>query len=93
MDLRVVKEWDEPPGKGVIFSAGAATIEVIDRPQAEHIDEVEVGERVSGPVRLALGVADVEDAATYLRSGGAQAVGGPVPTHFSAEKNPKNERP
>jgi methylmalonyl-CoA/ethylmalonyl-CoA epimerase len=62
LDLRVVKEWDEPHGRGAIFAAGTATIEILDRPQAEYIDEVEVGERVSGPVRLALGVADVEGA-------------------------------
>lgn len=50
LDLRVVKEWDEQHGKGAIVTAGAATIEILDRPQAEYIDEVEAGERVSGPV-------------------------------------------
>jgi catechol 2,3-dioxygenase-like lactoylglutathione lyase family enzyme len=80
LGLRVVKEWDEPQGKGAIFAVGAATIEVIDRPQAEYIDEVEVGERVSGPVRLALGVPDVEGAAGSLMGHGAAAVGGAVRT-------------
>jgi catechol 2,3-dioxygenase-like lactoylglutathione lyase family enzyme len=79
LGLHVVKEWDEPRGRGAIF-AGAATIEVIDRPQAEYIDEVEAGERVSGPVRLALGVADVEQVARSLRQHGAAAVGDPVTT-------------
>ncbi len=80
LGLRVLKEWDEPRGRGAIFAAGEATIEVIDRPQAEYIDEVEVGERVSGPVRLALGVADVEQVAGSLRRHGAEAVGDPVTT-------------
>ena len=80
LDLRVVKEWDEPHGRGAIFAAGTATIEILDRPQAEYIDEVEVGERVSGPVRLALGVADVEQVAGSLRRHGAEAVGDPVKT-------------
>ena len=70
LGLRMVKEWDEPHGRGAIFAAGPATIEVIDSPQAEYIDEVEVGERVSGPVRLALGVADVEGAACSLMDRG-----------------------
>ena len=80
LDLRVVKEWDEPHGRGAIFAAGTATIEILDRPQAEYIDEVEVGERVSGPVRLALGVADVEQVAGSLRRHGAEAVGDMVKT-------------
>ncbi len=80
LGLRPIKEWDEPHGRGAIFAAGAATIEVIDRPQAEYIDEVEAGERVSGPVRLALGVADVEQVADSLRQHGAAALGDPVTT-------------
>jgi catechol 2,3-dioxygenase-like lactoylglutathione lyase family enzyme len=70
LGLRMVKEWDEPHGREAIFAAGPTTIEVIDSPQAEYIDEVEVGERVSGPVRLALGVADVEGAACSLMDRG-----------------------
>ena len=80
LGLRMVKEWDEPHGREAIFAAGPATIEVIDSPQAEYIDEVEVGERVSGPVRLALGVADVEGAACSLMDRGAAAVGEAVKT-------------
>ena len=80
LGLPVVKEWDEPHGKGVILAAGAATIEIVDRAQAEFIDKVEAGERVSGPVRLALGVTDVEKVAGWLRRHGAEAVGDPVTT-------------
>ena len=78
LGLRAIKEWDEPHGKGAIFAAGAATIELLDRPQAEYVDEVEAGGRTSGPVRLALGVADVEGASDSLRGGGAEAVAAPV---------------
>ena len=80
LGLRMVKEWDEPHGRGANFAAGPTTIEVIDSPQAEYIDEVEVGERVSGPVRLALGVADVEGAACSLMDRGAAAMGEAVKT-------------
>lgn len=75
LGLRVVKEWDEPHGRGAIFAAGTATIEILDHPQAEYIDEVEAGGRVSGPVRLALGVPDVEEAAGSLLGRGAVSVG------------------
>ena len=80
LGLRTLKEWDEPHGRGAIFAAGEATIEVIDRRQAEYIDEVEAGGRVSGPVRLALGVADVDGASRSLQERGARAVGVPVET-------------
>lgn len=80
LGLRVVKEWDQPHGRGVIFAAGEATVEILDRPQAEYVDEVEAGGRVSGPVRLALGVTDVEAVSGALRGGGAEAVAAPVAT-------------
>ena len=80
LGLPVLKEWDEPHGRGIILAAGTATIEILDRPQAEFIDEVEAGERVSGPVRLAIGVADVEKTAGSLRDRGAEVVNQPVMT-------------
>lgn len=80
LGLRTVKEWDEPHGRGAIFAAGAATIEILDRPQAGHIDEVEAGGRISGPVRLALGVANLEEVSGSLRDGGAEVVAAPVVT-------------
>lgn len=80
LGLRTVKEWDGPHGKGAIFAAGAATIEILDRPQAGYVDEVEAGGRISGPVRLALGVANVEEVSGSLRGGGAEAVAAPVTT-------------
>jgi catechol 2,3-dioxygenase-like lactoylglutathione lyase family enzyme len=80
LGLPVVKRWDEPHGRGVILAAGAATIEILDRPQAEFVDEVEAGEKVSGPVRLALGVADVTKTADSLRERGAEVVSDPVIT-------------
>ncbi len=80
LGLSIVKEWEGPEGRGIVLSAGAATVELLDRPQAEFIDRVEVGERVSGPVRLALEVPDIETSAASLMGKGAEAVGGPVGT-------------
>ena len=80
LGLSVVKEWSQPEGRGLILDAGPASIELVDQAQAEHIDRIEVGERVSGPVRLAFGVSNVEAWASSLQDGGAQAVGRPVYT-------------
>ncbi len=80
LGLSVAEEWDRPDGRGLILSAGPSTIEILDHPQAAFIDEVEAGERVSGPVRLAFGVPDVETSAASLGEKGAEAVGEPVRT-------------
>jgi len=80
LGLSVAKEWSEPEGRGLILDAGPASIELVDQAQAAHIDRIEAGERVSGPVRLAFGVSSVEASASSLRDGGAKAIGEPVHT-------------
>jgi catechol 2,3-dioxygenase-like lactoylglutathione lyase family enzyme len=80
LGLSVVKEWSQPEGRGLILDAGPASIELVDQAQAEHVDRIEVGERVSDHVRLAFGVSNIEAWASSLPDGGAQAVGEPVHT-------------
>jgi NAD(P)-dependent dehydrogenase (short-subunit alcohol dehydrogenase family) len=81
LGMPVVEEWDRPEGRGIILDAGSATVELVDHRQAEHIDAVEVGERVSGPVRLALEVPDVEAYAGSLETAaGAETPNDPVLT-------------
>lgn len=79
--LPVIEAWDNPTGRGAVLDAGHATLELLSTDQADLIDRVEVGETgVSGPVRLALEVADSEATAGALVEGGAERVGGPVVT-------------
>ena len=78
--LPVVKEWGDNTGHGVVLAAGRATLELLDHADAEHTDAVEAGRRVSGPVRLALEVPDVERAAASLAAHGAQMLHEPVHT-------------
>jgi NAD(P)-dependent dehydrogenase (short-subunit alcohol dehydrogenase family) len=80
LGLPVVHEWDTPAGRGLILSAGRATIELIDQPQAELIDRVEVGQRIAGPVRLALEVPQLEPYAAALQAHGAEALSDPART-------------
>jgi len=60
--------------------AGRATLEIADAKQAEKIDQVEVGRRVAGPVRLAFRVDDSAALGQRLAEAGATVVGGPVVT-------------
>jgi catechol 2,3-dioxygenase-like lactoylglutathione lyase family enzyme len=83
LGLPVIEEWDQPTGSGAILDAGRATLELLSVPQSELVDRIEVGEVVSGPIRLALEVADSEETAQALASAGAHRLGGPVVTPWS----------
>jgi lactoylglutathione lyase len=80
LGLPVIEEWSQPTGSGAILDAGRATLELLSVDQSDLVDRVEVGELVSGPIRLALEVEDSESTAKALVAGGAQTVAGPVVT-------------
>jgi len=80
LGLPVVEAWEGPGGSGAVLDAGRATLELLSVPQAELVDEVEVGSRVAGPVRIALEVADSVETAGRLVEGGAEALAQPVVT-------------
>jgi lactoylglutathione lyase len=79
LGLPVVDDW----GNGAVLDAGRATLELLSRQAAEHADQVEVGERVAGPVRLALEVDDSSATAEALTAAGAEHLGGPVVTPWA----------
>ncbi len=80
LGLPAIDEWSEPTGSGAILDAGRATLELLSVDQSDLVDRVEVGELVSGPIRLALEVEDSDSTAKALVAGGAQHVGGPAVT-------------
>ena len=71
--MPISKDWDEPTGKGIILEAGKASLELIDSKHAATIDNIEVGKRVAGPVRLALNIGEgnIESAAAECVQAGA----------------------
>ncbi len=72
--------FTSPGGRVSILDAGRATLELADGPHAAYVDEVEVGTRVAGHMRVALQVADVEAATATARGAGAALVANPVET-------------
>ena len=58
----------------VILDAGRATLEINDPPYAEYIDEVEVGHRVPGRIRVAFEVPDTGATTADLVGAGAELV-------------------
>ncbi len=72
--------WDNGQGQAVILDMGKATLEIFDETQAETIDRIEAGKRVSGHIRFALQVPDLQSAIDRLLSQGATMVHPPVVT-------------
>jgi lactoylglutathione lyase len=58
-------------GHVTILEAGVATLELTDLRHAEFIDEVEVGRRVAGHIRVAFKVDDSVAATQVLKAAGA----------------------
>jgi lactoylglutathione lyase len=52
LGLREQESFDANGGHVTILDAGRATFEINDPPYAEYIDEVEVGTRVAGHIRV-----------------------------------------
>jgi len=80
LGLEQVADWSSGDGRVVVLAAGRATLELLDEQQAETVDRIEAGRRVSGTVRLALEVTDSESTARRLVAAGAEEVAPPVTT-------------
>jgi lactoylglutathione lyase len=78
--LEQIADWSTENGRVVVLNAGRATLELFDEAQAEFVDEIEAGRRVSGTVRLALEVTDSGETARRLIAAGAEEVAPPVTT-------------
>ena len=72
--------WNNGQGRALILNMGQATLEIFDETQAETIDQIEAGQRVSGPIRFALQVPDLEAAMERLLAHGATLVHPPIKT-------------
>jgi predicted enzyme related to lactoylglutathione lyase len=72
--------WNNDGGKALMLNMGNATLEIFDERQAEVIDELEVGKRVSGQIRFALQVPDLKAAMERMLANGATLVHEPVMT-------------
>jgi lactoylglutathione lyase len=80
LGLPQLEDWSSDEGTVVLLEAGRATLELVDARQAALIDEIEVGRRVAGHVRVALHVDDSAAVALALEQGGAERLAGPVET-------------
>ncbi len=84
LSLREREAYSSEDGRVVILDAGRATLELLDARHAEFVDEVEVGRRVAGHIRVALEVDDSEAVTRELEAAGATVIAEPTPTPWNS---------
>jgi catechol 2,3-dioxygenase-like lactoylglutathione lyase family enzyme len=85
LGMTVEGVYDGPDGSQVaILDAGRATLELVEPAYAAHIDEVEVGRRVAGHVRVALEVDDARAATAAALAAGAELIAEPTRTPWDS---------
>lgn len=82
LDERAV--WSSESGQVVLLEAGRATLEIVDANQAGFIDEVEVGRRVAGHIRVAFEVEDSPAATEQLEAASATVIAEPTRTPWNS---------
>ena len=77
--------FSSPGGRVAILEAGRATLEIADQGQAAFIDEVEVGRRVAGHIRVAFAVDDSRAMTAVLAADGATLIAEATRTPWETE--------
>lgn len=76
--------FSSPDGRVTILEAGRATLELTDPGPAAFIDEVEVGRRVAGRIRVAFQVDDSTAVTARLAAAGADVLAEPTRTPWNS---------
>jgi lactoylglutathione lyase len=92
LGLREREAYATEGARVTILDAGRATLELANPEQADFIDEVEVGRRVAGHIRVAFQVADARATADRLVEAGASLIAPPTLTPWN-DLNARLEAP
>jgi catechol 2,3-dioxygenase-like lactoylglutathione lyase family enzyme len=84
LGLRAKASYSAAGGQVTVLEVGRATLELNDSAYAAYIDEVEVGRRVAGHMRVAFEVSDTESVTSDLVDAGARLLAGPVRTPWGS---------
>jgi len=76
--------WTSEGGAVTILDAGRATIEIANPAHAAYVDDVEVGSRVAGHIRVAFEVADAASTTLRLAAAGATVIAEPTRTPWDS---------
>jgi lactoylglutathione lyase len=84
LGLPEIGAFSSPGGHVTILNAGRATLELADPAHAAYVDEVEVGRRIAGSIRVALEVADVPATTQEVADAGATVLAPPTRTPWES---------
>jgi lactoylglutathione lyase len=76
--------YSSPDGRVSILDGGRATLELTEPSHAAFIDDVEVGRRVAGHIRVALEVGDSRAVTRTLAEAGATVIAEPTRTPWNS---------
>jgi lactoylglutathione lyase len=80
LGLQSSQQWPSDQGRALVLDLGTAALEIFDEKRSQTIDQIEVGRQVSGQVRFALQVPDLNTAMKQLSAHGATVVHTPIVT-------------
>ncbi|MBF8291109.1 MAG: glyoxalase [Chloroflexi bacterium] len=80
LGMAEIAAFTSPGARVTILDAGRANLELADPPHAAYVDDVEVGRRVAGPLRVALRVRDAASATDRAVAAGAALIAPPTET-------------
>jgi lactoylglutathione lyase len=84
LGLPVQAVFESPGGHVTLLEAGRATLELMDDANAQYVDEVEVGRRVAGHIRVAFEVEDAAAAVAAAKAAGATVIAPPTRTPWNS---------
>jgi lactoylglutathione lyase len=84
LGLRERAAFSSKEGRVTILEAGVATLELLDPVHAAFVDDVEVGKRVAGHVRIAFEVEDAAESTAALAAEGAHVLAQPTRTPWNS---------
>jgi len=84
LGLSQLAEFESPGGHVVLLDGGRATLELMDDVNAAYVDDVEVGRRVAGHIRIALQVDDAAAATAAAEAAGARVIAPPTRTPWES---------
>ncbi len=83
LGLRQQAVFDSEGGRVTLLGAGRATLELAEPGHAAYVDDVEVGRRSAGHIRVAFAVADSAAATDLARQAGATVLAPPTTTPWA----------
>ena len=84
LGLRERAAFASEDGRVTILEAGRATLELLDATHSAFVDQVEVGRRVAGHIRIALEVDDSAALTAELEAAGATVLAPPTRTPWDS---------